>query len=441
MKGREIQKSSNAPTCGSQKKNLGFVELIAIGVGGMIGGGIFSILGLAVDISGHAAPFAFLIGSVIAVVAGYSYVRLALTYHSDGASFTYLEKAFPKMLAIAGIAGWTIVVGYIGTLSLYAFTFGAYTSHLFGLTDSPLLRMFFSGGILLMFLGINLLGASTMGKAEDIAVYIKISLLALLAAVGFYTIDPSRVRPLFDHGASSVFLGGALIFVAFEGFQLITNAVCETRDPERNIPRGLYGSIGITSVIYVVIALVAVGNLDVSAIHAAEEYALAAVAKPILGTFGVVLVDVAAMLATASAINATIFGASHLAYEISNDNLAPKAFSFRNRTGVPAAAAVVITAISVALTALGSLEVIASFSSLTFLLVSIGVCIANLRLRENTRTAITPVVLGIILMAITASLLVYYLAVNNIGAFYFAMSAYLSIGLIFVIFRLLSKCV
>ncbi|MBW1636924.1 MAG: amino acid permease, partial [Deltaproteobacteria bacterium] len=336
MKGREIRTSSNAPAYAEQKKNLGLVELIAIGVGGMIGGGIFSILGLAVEISGHAAPFSFLIGTVIALMAGYSYVRLALTYHSDGASFTYLEKAFPNMLTIAGIAGWTVVIGYIGTLSLYAFTFGAYSSHLFGLNHLPHVRMLFSCGILLLFLGINLLGSSTMGKVEDIAVYIKISMLALLAAVGFYTVDSSRLRPLFDHGASSVFLGGALIFVAFEGFQLITNAVCETRDPARNIPRGLYGSIGITSVIYFIIALVAVGNLDVSAIHAAKEYALAAVAKPILGTFGVVLVDVAAMLATASAINATIFGASHLTYEISHDNLAPKAFSFRTKSGVPA---------------------------------------------------------------------------------------------------------
>ncbi len=422
-----------------KKKELGLPELIAIGVGGMIGGGIFSILGLAVDVSGHAAPLAFLIGSAIAATAGYSYVRLALTYHSDGASFTYLEKAFPNTLSVAGIAGWTVVIGYIGTLALYAFTFGAYSSHLFGLQKWALARASLSAASLLFFLVINLIGTAAMGRAEDIAVYVKILLLAVLAAVGLYTADPSRFQPLFDHGGSSVLLGGALIFVAFEGFQLITNAVCETRDPQRNIPRAVYGAIAITSTIYVAIAVVAVGNLDASAIHAAEEYALAAVAKPILGRLGTVLVDLAAMLATASAINATIFGASRMAFEMAHDELAPKAFAFRNRAEVPAAAAIVITLLSLMLAALGGLQLIASFSSLTFLLVSIAVCVANLRLRKETRTAKTPILLGIGLMAATVGLLLYYLAMHDVGALYFALSVYGAIGVGFVVFRRLSS--
>ena len=105
----------------NSKGVLKLPELIAMGVGG----GIFSVLGLAVDVSGHAAPLAFLINSVIALVAGYSYIKLALAFRSDGASFTYLEHAFPKHLSVTGIAGRTVVVGYIGTLALYAFTLGA----------------------------------------------------------------------------------------------------------------------------------------------------------------------------------------------------------------------------------------------------------------------------------------------------------------------------
>jgi amino acid transporter len=218
----------------------------------------------------------------------------------------------------------------------------------------------------------------------------------------------------------------------------ITNAVCEVRRPERNIPRGLYGSIAITSFIYVSIAFVAVGNLDVAAIHAAEEYALAAVAKPILGKIGVVLVDVAAMLATASAINATVFGASHMAYEMSHDNLAPRAFSFRNRSGVPARAAAAITGFAILLSALGGLELIASFSSLTFLLVSIAVCVANLKLRDVTRSALTPVVAGIVLMLTTVVLLVLYLGKNDTPALYFALLSYALIGVTFALFRWLA---
>ncbi len=420
-------------------KDLGLAELISIGVGGMIGGGIFSVLGLAVDISGHAAPLAFLVGAVIASIAGYSYVRLALTFHSDGASFTYLERAFPETPFIAGVAGWTVLLGYIGTLALYAFTFGAYSAHLFGLDSSHVARWALSIGSLVAFLSINMAGAGKMGKAEDIAVYTKIALLALLAAIGMLTVDTSRLRPFFNRGYSGVLLGGAVIFVAFEGFELITNAVCEARRPERDIPRGLYGSIAITSLIYVTIAIVAVGNLDTSAIHAAKEYALAAVAKPIVGKIGVVLVDIAAMLATSSAINATIFGASHIAYEMAHGNLAPKAFSFRNRTGVPATAALVITGLAGLLSTLGGLELIASFASLTFLLVSIAVCVANLKLRDVTHSSLALVAAGIALMITTVVLIVVYLGKNNPAALYFALSTYTLIATGFAIFQLVEK--
>ena len=399
-------------------------ELLAMGVGGMIGGGIFSVLGLAVDESGHAAPLAFLVGAVIALVAGYSYVRLALTYRVDGASFTYLEHAFPTKPAIAGTAGWTVVVGYIGTLALYAFTFGAYAAHLLGDPTSGALRASLSAAVLLVFLGVNLIGTGAMGRIEDVIVFVKVMFLALLAVVGFTNFDPTLPLPVFDQGVSAVFLGGALIFVAFEGFQLITNAVAETDNPERDIPRGIYGSIVITSVIYIAIALVAVGTLAPSELRGAGEYALAVVAEPTLGRTGVVLVDIAAMLATASAINATLFGSARLASEIAKDHLAPSLFSFRSRNDVPVSGVIVITVLSALLTGLGSLEMIAAFSSMTFLLVSIGVCVANLRLRSVTHAAVLPVVLGLLLMGAAVTLLVAYLAENDPGTLAFSGVAY-----------------
>ena len=424
---------------GNQSKGLRVYELVAIGVGGMIGGGIFSVLGLAVEISGHAAPLAFAVGSLIAISAGYSYIRLALTYRKDGASFTYLERAFPKTLFIAGIAGWVVVIGYIGTLALYAFTFGAYASHLLGAEGLHITRILLSIAVLVIFMVVNILGTKWMGRAEDVIVYIKILILAVLGAVGFFTVKPTRFSPFFNTGVHSVFMGGALIFVAYEGFQLITNAIEETRNPKINIPRAMYGSIAITSIIYIAIAIVAVGNLDPTALIAAKEYTLAVAANPVLGKVGVVLVDIAALFATSSAINGTLFGSSRLASEIATDSLAPRAFAFHNRTNIPIAALVLITSMASIFTVLGGLEFIASFSSMTFLLVSIAVSAANLRLHETTKSKIAPIIIGLALMGITIVLLIVYIGHKNPVTLLVIGSIYAVTGAAHLLFERLRK--
>ncbi len=389
---------------------LGLMELIAIGVGGMIGGGIFSMLGLAVSIAGHAAPLAFLIGSLVAFFAGYSYMKLALAFPSDGASYIYMRRAFPGRPQVSILVGWTVVIGYVGTLALYAFTFGAYGADLLGHSDDQVLRMALSAAVLLFFMFVNLRSAKTSGHTEDLVVYAKILILAVFAIAGLQTVDVHRMQPLFDKGVASVFMAGALIFVAYEGFQLINNAVQETREPEKNIPRGIFGSIAITSSIYILLAIVAIGNLPQKRIIAAEEYALAEAARPVLGEAGVVLVGVAALLATSSAINATVFGAARLMAEMAEGRHMPEALARRNAEDVPWLAVVAMTVLGLLFALLGGLEIIASFSSMTFLLVSIAVSVANLKLKDKTRSRPVIVFAGIGLMSITVVLLLAHLA-------------------------------
>jgi len=413
----------------TESGKLGLKELIAIGVGGMIGGGIFSVLGMAVDISGHAAPLAFVLGGLLAFIAGYSYVRLALTYHSDGASFTYLEIAFPEHPWIAAVTGWTVVIGYIGTIALYAFTFGAYGADLLGYSGSVVVRHILSVAVILLFLFVNLRGVTSTGNIEDIIVYAKIVLLAILALAGTSAIDTERFSPHIDHGLSSVFMAGALIFVAYEGFQLITNAVCESSQPERNIPRAIYGSIGIVFLIYTLLAIVAVGTLDLEELIQAKEYSLAVAAGPMLGDWGTMLVDVAALLATTSAINATMFGASRMMADMAIAHEMPSPFSFRNRVEVPWAAVCSIAILSLMFTLLGGgLELIAAFSSMTFLLVSAAVGIANFRLRRQTGANVLLVVLGVLLIVGTMTTLVVYLAGNNLPTLIWITAIYLMIA-------------
>jgi amino acid transporter len=258
-------------------------------------------------------------------------------------------------------------------------------------------------------MAVNLRGATTSGRSEDLIVYTKIALLGVLAIAGLPGIEKENLVPVLDQGMISVFMAGAMIFVAYEGFQLITNAVCETDDPDRNIPRAIYGSVAIVVLIYVGLSIVAIGGISIARLIEAKEYALAVALEPSLGSSGRILVSLAALLATASAINATLFGASRMMAEMAADTAAPIAFSFRSRADVPFIAIFTITLLAIGLTVLGGLELIAAFSSMTFLIVSCAVSIANFRLRKQTGARADIVLLGIALLLATIVIMIVYL--------------------------------
>ncbi|MFV1962126.1 MAG: APC family permease [Acidimicrobiia bacterium] len=392
---------------------LGLRELIAIGVGGMIGGGIFSILGLGAQIAGTGVVYALAIGGAVATFAAYSYVRLSATFPTDGASYTYVSRAFEEHPTYGAVTGWTVILGYMGTLSLYAYTFGAYAGDLIGLGGNTAARLVLSSSILLLLMAVNLGGARLTGTAEDFVVYTKIAILTGFGITGLVVSRDTLITPTLDKGVGSILVAGALIFVAYEGFQLIANAVEETDDPIRNVPRGMYSSIAIVTLIYVGLAYVAISALSVEELVAAKEYALAAAAQPVLGEVGTILVGLAAMLATSSAVNSTLFGASRMMAEMGSDRVMPRGFATRTGHGVPKNALITMTAVGLALSLAGSLEVIASFSSLTFLVVSLVVSVANLQLKERTGARTWIVVTGIVLMAATITLLIWYLATNQ----------------------------
>ncbi|HKI61303.1 MAG TPA: APC family permease [Mariprofundaceae bacterium] len=407
---------------------LGLRELIAIGVGGMIGGGIFSVMGLAVEIAGGLAPVAFFLGGILAFVTGYSYIKLATSYHTDGASFTYLEYAFPDRPVIGAFVGWVVVVGYIGTMALYAFTFGAYASELMGGPATGTDRQVLSTAIVAVFMVINLYGVKSTGSTEDLIVYGKILLLGILAFVGLGSVDFEQVQVWPAGKIDAVFMAAALIFVAYEGFQLITNGVCETENPSLNVPRGIYGSILIVMVLYCVLSVVAVGSLSVAQLVEAKEYALAVAVEPAMGNVGRVLVSIAAMLATASAINATMFGSSRMMAEMAVGKEMPTAFSFRNRSQVPWIAVVVVSVLTVVLTYNSGLEFIASFSSMTFLLVSLAVALANLKLHAFTHSNLWLVSSASVLLLATITTLIIYLADRMPHTLYVIATMYGVIG-------------
>ena len=155
-------------------RELGLVELVAIAVGGMVGGGIFSILGISVSMVGFLTPVAIGIGGILALFAGYSYVKLGVYYKDEGATYSFIKRTYPEFKLAAAMIGWFIIFGYISTLSLYAYTFSAYAISSTSFADNVLVRKGVALGILAVFVLINVWSVKGMGKIEDLMVYTKI---------------------------------------------------------------------------------------------------------------------------------------------------------------------------------------------------------------------------------------------------------------------------
>ena len=391
-------------------EKLSLKEVIAMGVGGMVGGGIFSVLGLAIAQAGHAAPVAFALGGIIALLTGLSYARLGLHYQSDGGSFTYLEKAF-RSPHIAGMGGWLLLVGYVGTMALYAYTFGVYGAAMLGDNNgqNPAMPHFLESLVLLSFLGVNLYGVKASGTSELIIVTVKVLILGLFAVIGLFYVKSDHLLPVFNQGGLGVVMGAALIFVAYEGFELIPNAVNEMDNPQRNLHRGIIWSIGITLFIYVLVALVAVGNLLPEEIKKYGEYALAEAARPFLGEAGFLLIGLAALFSTASAINATMFGTARLGMVMATDDALPAVFGFRRKqNNIPWVSLIAITACTLAFVNLANLTIISSFASSTFLLIFAAINLSAWHLRKTVPGNPWTPLLGLVLsLASWGTLLIY----------------------------------
>ncbi len=414
----------------STAKMLGLKELVAMGVGGMVGGGIFSVLGLSVGLAGHAAPIAFVVGGVIALLTGFSYAKLGLAFRSDGGSFTYLEHAF-KNRNVAGIGGWLLVVGYIGTLALYAYTFGAYGAAMFGENGlgQPIHHLLESL-VLLVFLAVNLYSVQATGKSEDVIVLIKVLILWLFSVAGLFYIRTDRLLPLFNRGEVGLLMGAALIFVAYEGFELIPNAVNEMKNPGRDLPRAIWMSIVFTIIIYVLVSLVAVGNLSPVEIDKYKEYALAIAARPFLGQAGFMLIGLGALLSTASAINATLFGSARLGMVMAQEGDIPKVFSHKERTkDIPWVGLLAISAATLLFVNTVNLTIISSFASSTFLLIFTAINLSALRLRARIGIGLGVPLSGLLVTLTSWIVLYVYLWRTNwnalawMGVFYLGVIA------------------
>lgn len=379
----------------NSSSQISLVAAISIGIGGMIGAGIFSILGVVAEASGGAMWISFLIGGIIALFSTYSYAKLGAVFPSTGGAVEFLYRGWGPGV-ISGGMNLFMWIGYIIAIALYASGFSAYFITFFTASPSPIFSKSAACGIVILFTAVNMFGAGSVGKAETFIVAVKVCILILFAASGLFFIQPENLSSSHWNNIEHMFFGAGVLFIGYEGFGLVTNAAGNMSNPSRTLPKALYLSVIIVIIIYLAVSVTVTGNLAISKIYATKDYALAEAAKPFLGDMGFKLIAIAALFSTASAINATLFGGANVSYMISANGELPKIFSRSEWKG--ASGGLLITSILVLMFIIFfDLSGIAMMGSGAFLLIYTAVNAGHLKILSQTGARKSIVLISLVL--------------------------------------------
>ncbi len=363
-------------------RTIGFWSTVAIGIGGMVGGGIFAVLGLAVQMAKGGTPLAFLISGLVALLTAYSYAKLSVTYPTRGGTVEFLNQAFGPGVFTGGL-NVLLWLSYIIMLSLYAYAFGSYGASFFPAASQPFWRHIFISAVVLAFTLLNILGARAVGRSENFIVAVKVIILMLFLGVGLRSVNAPNIAPAAWSSPLQLVAGGMVIFLAYEGFELIANTAENVRNPRRTLPRAYFTSVLFVIGLYVLVSLVTVGNLSLDSIVAAEDYALAEAARPFLGSAGFTMIAIAALLSTASAINATLYGTTRVSYVIAKEGELPKSLD-RKVWQRPIEGLLITSGLTLVVANVLDLSRISMMGSSGFLLIFAAVNVANFRLSAKS---------------------------------------------------------
>ncbi len=299
-------------------KSFGLWSAIFLGIGSMVGAGIFIVIGEAGAIAGNLVTISFLIGSIIALLCGYSLSKLAVRYPSRGGIIEYLVQSYGKGV-FSGSLGILFYSAQLISLAAVAKSFGTYAaSYMTGSVDTFYGNLF-AVGIVFFFVIINLVGSSLVAKSENLIVIIKLTALIAFTLSALFFIQPANL--VLDKAPHyiNIFNALGLTFFAFQGFSVITNSVEDMSNPERTMMRAMFGAILLVAVLYICVSIAVFGNLSLDTIIKDQDFALAEAAKPVFGELGFKIITITALLATASAINATLYAVTQISYTLAKD--------------------------------------------------------------------------------------------------------------------------
>jgi len=394
-------------------RTINLFGAISIGVGGMVGGGIFAVLGEAVSLAHSATTYAFFIAGIVALFTSYSYAKLSVVYQSQGGTVTFIDKAFGHNL-LSGSANLMLWLSYLVTISLYAVAFGSYGATFFSYKSELLDHSLISIAIILPVI-INLVSASLVSKSETIIVVIKVILLFVIIVSGASYVDTTRLEVSSSIDSFSIIVAGMIIFVAYEGFELIANAAQEIKNPKKNLPLAFYSSVIFVMTLYILIAIISISTVPEESLLKAKDYALAIAAKPALGELGFTLVAIAALLATFSAINATIYGNARLGYIVAVEGELPSLLA-KERKEIPFMGIIIISVLSLILANSINLDEIAIIGSASFLLIFFIVNLSAYKLRKEIEANGIILIISILLTFLALSVLIFHTYSSNPSA-------------------------
>jgi amino acid transporter len=390
-----------APVQGA-KKRMTVVQASFIGVGAMVGAGIFALLGAAGAVAGSAVWLSFLIAGAIAGLQGYSFAKLGATYPSAGGMLTYLAKGFGEG-HVTGIVSWLFYMTGAIVAAMVASSFGGYASAVVA-DDDPTWATVFAVLLILVMTVLNIVGSTAVARVQSFIVKVVLAILSLFAVVTIANWDPSLLDPAGYPGVREIVSSVALTFFAFLGFGVITFTAKDLPNPRRQLPRAMYLALGIATAIYVAVSLGVFGTLTADQVVEYGATALAEAAKPTLGQAGYVLMVITALLSTAGAVNASLYPSTGMTRHLAAVGQFPAVFGRQIGRRAPVGL-VVMALLTVLMIVVLDLNSIASLGSAVALLIFSAVTVAHLTTYRKTGASL--IVLIIALVATLGTFLVF----------------------------------
>jgi len=375
----------------SPSADLGLLDATMIGIGAMIGAGIFVLTGLAAETAGPAALLVFGLNGGVTLFTALSYAELASAIPRNGGGYAYVRETFSG--GVSFVMGWTRWFTYMAAGALYALGFSSNFVefvHIY-VPSAPDLPIVYALAVVAIFVALNALSTEASGGAETVVTLLKVAILAVFVAFGVFAVEAGEFSPFFpaESGAMSVLPAMGLTFIAFQGYDLIATVTEEVENPQRNIPRAIFLSLAATVVIYLLVVAVAIGTLGADQLGVAGETAVAEAAAgfmppvPVMGT-GAALITFGAVFSTISALNAVIIGSSRVAFAMGREGQLPlRLGQLHPRFGTPLIAVLASAVVMVLAVVLVPIRVVGNLASLFSLLGFIVVNVAVIRLRKQ----------------------------------------------------------